>query len=238
VALSEPVSDLAPTAAETETAAAAPAPAAAAAPARAKPAPAKPAIPAAPPAVAPDDSAKQLYSRAVGRIEGGDYTGVESLRRAANLGYAPAQFYLAKLHEGGTGGVKKDTAEARRWYERAAQAGDAKAMHNLALFYFEGVGGEKNLATAATWFRRAADRGLQDSQYNLARLYEMGAGVAQNAAEAYKWYLVSGAAGDKESKDSAERIKPKLSPEAQLAAQRAAVAYRAQIAGARVASAP
>ena len=82
----------------------------------------------------------------------------------------------------------------------------------------------------------AADLGLQDSQYNLARLYEEGYGVAQNPAEAYKWYLISGAAGDTESKTSADRLKAKLSPEAQLAAQRSAAAYRAQISGARMAA--
>ncbi len=229
VALSEPTSDLAPTA-SLDQVAPLPAPAMSvatgAAPATGPAAAVKPAV---------DGSAKALYSKAVGQIESGDYTGVEALRRAANLGYAQAQFYLAKLYEGGTAGIKKDVAEARRWTERAAQGGDPKAMHNLALYYFEGTGGEKNPTTASTWFRRAADLGLQDSQYNLARLYEEGYGVAQNPAEAYKWYLISGAGGDTESKTSADRLKAKLSPEAQLAAQRSAAAYRAQISGARVA---
>ncbi len=30
--------------------------------------------------------------------------------------------------------MKKDLAEARRWTERAATAGEARAMHNLALY--------------------------------------------------------------------------------------------------------
>ena len=185
----------------------------------------QPATPAAPPAGV---SGAELYNDAVRRIEAQDKTGVAPLQKAANLGYAPAQFYLAKLYEDGQAGLPKDLVEARRWTERAAEGGDRKAMHNLALYSFEGVGGPKNLTNAAEWFRRAADLGLVDSQYNLARLYEGGFGVAQNPAEAYKWYLIAGRSGDGESRMSALRIKGQLSAEAQSAAERAAGGFQAQ----------
>ena len=174
------------------------------------------------------DSGAQLYGDAVRRIEARDFTGLDGLRKAANLGYAPAEFYLAKLFETGEAGLKKDLGEARRWTERAAEAGDRKAMHNLALYYVEGSGGAKNTTTAAQWFRRAADLGLVDSQYNLGRLYEEGFGVSQNPAEAYKWYLIAAHAGDTESRASAQRLKGQLSTEAQAAAERAAGAFQAQ----------
>jgi localization factor PodJL len=209
-----------------------PAPATAPAPAPAPvktPAMTKPAQTAAA-AAAPGPTAdpKQMFSSAVRQIEGGDATGIEPLRRAANLGYAPAQFYLAKLHETGTGGAKKDPNEARRWTERAAAGGDVKAMHNLGLYYFEGTGGPKNLPQAAAWFRRAADGGLKDSQYNLARLYEQGYGVTANPAEAYKWYLIAAAGGDGEAKSSAERVRQQLTPATKTAAESSAAAFRAQ----------
>lgn len=168
-----------------------------------------------------------LYAQAVRGVEDGTDGALDELKKVANLGYAPAQFYLAKLYEQGGEGVEKDLAEARRWTERAAQGGDRKAMHNLALYYFEGVGGTKNSTTAAQWFRRAADLGLVDSQYNLGRLYEEGFGVSQNAAEAYKWFLIAGKAGDKDAAASAERVKDDLSPAAQAVAERAAAAFKA-----------
>ena len=171
-----------------------------------------------------------LYSDAVRRIEGHDKTGLPDLRRAANLGYSPAQFYLAKLYEAGEAGLPKDIAQARRWTERAAENGEKKAMHNLGLYYFEGTGGPRNLTIAAQWFQRAADLGLTDSQYNLARLYEGGFGVSQNPAEAYKWYLIAGRAGDGESKAASDRIRRQLSPEGQVTAERAATAFRPDIA--------
>jgi localization factor PodJL len=164
-----------------------------------------------------------LYADAVRRIESHDSGGVGDLRKGANLGYGPAQFYLAKLYETGDSGVPKDMAEARAWTQRAADNGERKAMHNLGLYFFEGAGGPKDLAVAAQWFRKAADLGLVDSQYNLARLYEGGFGVPQSQSEAYKWYLIAGRSGDAESKASAERLKATL-PAATARADEAASA--------------
>lgn len=185
-------------------------------------APAATATPSAAPA-----TAAELFKDAVKRVEARDPSGLIDLRKAANQGHAPAQFYLAKLYENGEGGVAKDLAAARQWTERAAQGGDRRAMHNLGLFYFEGQGGAKNLTTAAQWFRRAADLGLTDSQYNLGMIYEEGFGVTQNNAEAYKWYLIAGKGGDAEARNSAERIRGALSPEARSGAERSAGGYRA-----------
>lgn len=183
------------------------------------------------------DQLEPLFREAVDALEANDASGLDKLRRAANLGYAPAQSYLAELHQTGGSGVKRDPVEARRWAERAAQGGDRKAMHNLALYLFEGVGGGKNAATAAQWFRRAAELGLVDSQYNLAQLYEHGSGVNQNPAEAYKWYLIAARSGDGESRNSAERLRAQLSADARLVAERAAQSFRAG-ASAQAAAAP
>jgi localization factor PodJL len=180
------------------------------------------------PSAAQNEAGAEIYADGVRRVEAKDNSGVDVVRKAANLGYAPAQFYLAKLYEAGGNGVKKDADQARVWTERAAEGGDEKAMHNLALYYFEGTGGPKNTTLAAQWFRRAADLGLVDSQYNLARLYEEGFGVSQNPAEAYKWYLIAAKAGDAESRTSAQRLKAQLSPEAQAAAERSAAGFQAQ----------
>jgi localization factor PodJL len=167
-----------------------------------------------------------LYADAVRRIEAHDATAVADLRRGANLGYGPAQFYLAKLYETGESGLPKDVAAARLWTQRAADNGERKAMHNLGLYYFEGTGGPKNLALAAQWFRKAADMGLVDSQYNLARLYEGGFGVAQSASEAYKWYLIAARSGDAESLAAAARLKAQLPAAAARADEAAAAAFR------------
>ncbi len=180
--------------------------------------------PAAPVATTQDLPA--LYREAVRKVEAKETGGVDDLKKAAGLGFTPAQFYLSKLYENGEGGLKKDAVEARRWTERAAQGGESRAMHNLAIAYFYGNGGTKNSTVASQWFKRAADLGLVDSQYNLGRLYEGGIGVSQNGAEAYKWYLIAARSGDQESRDSASRVKADLSAEARTVAERAAKAFR------------
>ena len=202
------------------------------APAKAPPAPA-PAAATPPVAAAPakPQAAGAIYSAAVRKIESGDASGMDDLKKAANLGNPAAQFYLAKLYETGGGGLKKDLNEARRWTERAADGGDVAAMHNLGLYYYEGEAGPQDAAKAAQWFKKAADQGVKDSQFNLALLYAKGLGVPQNPAEAYKWYLIAAAAGDNGAKAAAETLRAQLPPDAQAAAERSAAAFHAQAQG-------
>jgi len=168
-----------------------------------------------------------LYASAVRALEVGEAGGLDTLRKAANLGHSPAQFYLAKLYADGGAGLKKDLTEARRWTERAAEGGNRAAMHNLGIAYADGQGGTENAAMAAQWFRRAADLGLVDSQYNLGVLYEQGRGVGQNAAEAYKWYLIAARSGDEQARKNAGRVRASLSVEGRDVAERSAQAFRA-----------
>jgi localization factor PodJL len=181
---------------------------------------------------APGPNATALYNEGAQKIEAGDKAGLDPLQRAANLGLPAAQAYLGRLYEKGGVGLAKNPTEARRWYERAAQAGDRSAMHNLGLYYFEGSGGPKNTAAAAEWFRRAAMAGLTDSQYNLGRLYEEGLGVSQNPAEAYKWYILAARGGTDqqraEARTAAARVGGLISQQARANAEKAATDLAAQ----------
>jgi len=176
--------------------------------------------------VAPPPEAQALYSAAVAQIEGGDFSGLEPLRKAANLGYAPAQYFLAKLYDGGKAGLKKDVPEARRWTERAAANGEPRAMHNLATYYYYGEGGPQNPAAAVEWFKKAAHLGWVDSQYNLAVMNEKGLGVRQNPAEAYKWYIIAARNGDEPSRGKSAELKKSLSASEVAATERAAASFR------------
>jgi localization factor PodJL len=167
-------------------------------------------------------SRQDAYADAVRLIEAHDPSGVVMLRKVAESGFAPAQFYLAKLYETGEAGLPKDAGLAREWTARAAAGGDRKAMHNLALYYFYGEGGPKDLATAMQWFRKAADLGLVDSQYNVGRLYEQGMGVSQDPVEAYRWYLIAARSGDQAAVEAAARVKALLKPEEQARAEKGA----------------
>ena len=106
----------------------------------------------------------------------------------------PAVFRLGTFYEKGMS-VKKDADIARRYYLQAAERGNAKAMHNLAVLDADGGGKGANYKNASEWFRKAADRGVADSQFNLGILYARGIGVEQNLAESYKWFSLARGAG-------------------------------------------
>jgi len=173
---------------------------------------------------APDLSS--AYSAAVAKVSAGEAGGLGEVRKLADGGYAPAEFYLAELFQRGEGGLKKDASQSRQWLQRAAEGGDRMGMHNLALDLHEGVGGARNAAQAAEWFRRAAELGLLDSQFNLAAIYEHGDGVSVNPAEAYKWYLIAGRSGDAEARAGALRVRTGLTPDARAVAERAAAEFQ------------
>jgi localization factor PodJL len=194
--------------------------------------------PSSTPSIAPPPSAAALYSDGAARIEAGDKTGLASVQRAANLGMPAAQAYLGRLYEKGDLGLTKDPVEARQWYERAANAGDRSAMHNLALYYFEGSGGPKNVTVAAEWFRKAANAGLVDSQYNLGRLYENGLGVSQNTAEAYKWYILASRSGTDQQRTEARQAAARMGGQISAAARASAEKSATEIAAAVPATQP
>ena len=163
------------------------------------------------------------YVAAVKGVERKDAAALARLKAIAESGYAPAQAFLAHLYETGHDGVPVNLAEARRWTERAAEGGDAAAMHNLALFCFRGEGGPADAAAAARWFTKAAQHGVVDSQYNLGLLYQSGSGAPKDLAQAYKWFSIAATAGDQEARAAAVDLESRVPP-SQLRAMDAQVA--------------
>ncbi|MFK0298022.1 hypothetical protein ACIQTU_02265 [Brevundimonas sp. NPDC090276] len=167
-----------------------------------------------------------LFTRAVQLIDSGDDSGLEPLKRAANLGYGPAQMRLASLYQEGGAGLTPDPAEARVWARRAAEGGEPRAMHYYAMQLFDGEGGARNRAEALTWLKKAAEAGRVDSQYNVAYLYEKGdVGVAANATEAFKWYMIAARRGDQQALAAVQRLTPLTSAETRRVAREAADAF-------------
>ncbi len=80
------------------------------------------------------------------------------LRERAAKGDADAQFTLGKNYEAGRGGLKKDYAEAYKWYLAAAEQNDPFAQASLGLLYRFGKGVEKDHVKSYMWFQLAIDR--------------------------------------------------------------------------------
>jgi localization factor PodJL len=167
-----------------------------------------------------------LYARGVQLIDSGDDSGLETLKRAANLGYGPAQMRLAGLYQDGGAGLTPDPVEARTWARRAAEGGEPRAMHYYAMQLYDGEGGARNRVEALSWLTKAAEAGRVDSQYNVARLYEKGdEGVAANATQAFKWYMIAARRGDQQALAAVQRLTPVTSAETRRVAREAADAF-------------
>jgi TPR repeat protein len=92
-------------------------------------------------------------------ITQGNYTeAVKWYRKAAEKGYADAQFSLGQCYRRGEG-VPQDYAEAVKWYRKAAEQGDAGAQYNLGVCYANGQGVPQNKAVGIKWMKKAAQQG-------------------------------------------------------------------------------
>jgi localization factor PodJL len=142
-----------------------------------------------------------------------------------------AQYRLAKLYERGEG-VQADLAVARQWTERAAGAGNRRAMHDLGVYFARGEGAPLDEAAAFRWFRQAAELGVADSQYNLGVLYQQGRGVNASASEALFWFLVAARQGDQDAGARATALEGQLQPIQVEQARARAQAFRPRAASA------
>jgi len=79
----------------------------------------------------------------------------ELLLASANEGVAQAQFYVSELLEEGRG-VTKDTEQAFKWLQTAAENGLEDAEYKLGQMY---LSVKKDTEKALYWLQRAADKG-------------------------------------------------------------------------------
>jgi TPR repeat protein len=56
-------------------------------------------------------------------------------------------------------GMERNFNEAAKWFQRAAEQGDAKAQSNLGAMYVDGQGVEKDQAKAYQWLTLASEKG-------------------------------------------------------------------------------
>jgi TPR repeat protein len=109
-------------------------------------------------------------------------------RRAADTGYAPAQYRLGYCYESGSGAAK-DEAMANAWYLKAAQQGQVDAQFKLGYSYRVGRGTKIDLPEALRWYKAAAANGDLDALYSVGYMIANGQGVAADKKAAYDWYL-------------------------------------------------
>ena len=121
-------------------------------------------------------------------------------RRAAEQGFAPAQYEIGTMYAAGQG-VQQDNTQAVAWYQKAAAQGNTDAQKVLNTMQanmtgnnerpVRGAGGQD----AVQAVRRAAAQGLAQAQYNLGLMYAEGRGVQRDDVQAVAWYQKAAAQG-------------------------------------------
>ena len=110
-------------------------------------------------------------------------------------------------------GVEEDFKEAVKWYQKAADQGNAMAQSNLGLRYASGEGVEQDLKEAVKWSQKAADQGDAYAQYNLGAGYYEGKGVEQDIVTAYAWCNIAATNGNQNAKNSQVVVAETMTPE-------------------------
>ena len=93
----------------------------------------------------------------------------ETVQQATNIGELPATI--------GSPGLRK-----------AASAGDARAVYELATRAADGPAGQRDAKLALRLFERAAVAGLAPAQFRLGNMFEKGIGTQRDIALARIWY--------------------------------------------------
>jgi uncharacterized protein len=122
----------------------------------------------------------------------------EAMRRVAvNPKDGPAMTLIGEIYREGVS-VKRDPAEAARWYRLAADAGDRQAQFSLGLMLLVGAPGvEKDRAAASVWFEKASAQGHAGALYNLGVMAIEGDGKSMpDFAKAADLFRRSAEAGD------------------------------------------
>ena len=142
-------------------------------------------------------------------------------RKAAEQGYAPAQYKLGFMYEKDLG-VIQDYPQAALWYRKAAEQGFTLAQFSMGIMYDIGQGVTQDYQQALLWYAKAAERGNTKAQNNLGFMYSQGKGVAQNYVAAHMWFNISGVNGYEEGRKNREFVEKLMTSSQILEAQQQA----------------
>ena len=123
--------------------------------------------------------------------EGGNYNlGYEKLKPFAESGYSVAEFSMGRLYEEGKA-VKQDYAEARKWYQLAADQGIVDAQMRIAYFYALGLGVPANAEKAYERYTLAAYQADPRAIFALGLIHEDADSAPNHKLKAYQFYFLT-----------------------------------------------
>ena len=109
--------------------------------------------------------------------------GIYKLRRQAVAGDPVAQYEYGRRFLTGQKGVPRSYKRAFRWFSKAAESREPRAMAAMGLCYERGIGVKRSLTKARRWYAAAVDEGNDDACHSLVQM-EARAG---NLTGALRW---------------------------------------------------
>jgi len=132
---------------------------------------------------------------------------VNWMRKAADQGYAPAQYWLGWLLEWKSNWNGEATEEALKLYRLAADKGHMAAYSGIGLIYALGRGVPVDGKIAFENLGKAANAGGARSQVMLGDWLAKGIGeVPPNLQLARRWYGIAADSGDQEAKNKLQSM--------------------------------
>ena len=98
--------------------------------------------------------------------------------------------------------MDQDDTKRFDYYMKAADAGDADAMHEVGVMYGDGVGTEPSFEIASEWIQKSADCGDTEAMNDLGFLYFNGYGVEQDPSIAMDYYTKAADLGNTEAMEN------------------------------------
>lgn len=129
-----------------------------------------------------------IYYYGVGGVAADGVKAVKYLRMGAAQGHPTSMYYLGNLMVNGDAWTGENRTEGWALINRAAQAGEGRALWRLAAAKFNGTSGlEKDLPEAARLMRLSAESGDRNGQQGWGQMLYFGVGVAENKPEGLRY---------------------------------------------------
>lgn len=111
----------------------------------------------------------QMYNLGQGGVAKDHVKAMALLRESLRYHLPAAAAFMGFMYENGWE-VQQDYAEARKWYEKAAEQDAPFAEFRLGLMYRDGLGVSRDKKKAMYWLERAASKGEDKAEAILARM--------------------------------------------------------------------
>lgn len=116
--------------------------------------------------------------------------------KAAEQGFAKAQYNLGRMLAQGSDGIEADHAEAERWLTAAMDQDNADAFNEMGRMWARGDGRAPDPAKALEFYRKGAALGSRAAISNVGAAYAVGEGVEVDYAVAFENLSRAAALGD------------------------------------------